>query len=59
MDAKLSDLAVRLTYAQGVKDVAKLRSQCDLADWKLVVAEAKRIHHASKVVPGKQAAYRA
>jgi len=56
---KLRDLAEQLTYAQGVKQVARLRIQCDLAEWNLVIAEARKIYHARKVIPAKKPAYRA
>lgn len=64
MDKKLSDkvleLAPQLSYAQTVKDVAKLRIQCELIEWELVVAEARRIYASRKpqvarVAPLRQA----
>lgn len=58
LSEKLSDLAKQLTYAQDIKGVARLRIQCDLKEWELVIAEARKIHHARKVVP-EQRAYRA
>jgi len=55
LSEKLSDLASQLTYAQGVKAVARLRIQCSLKEWELVLAEARKIYHARKVVPAQRA----
>ena len=45
---RLSDLAQQFVWASGVKEpvkeAAKLRSQCTLEEWGLVVKEAKRIY---------------
>lgn len=40
---KLMDLAGKLSYASGVKEVARLRRQCALVEWEQVVEEAKKI----------------
>lgn len=59
---KLVDLARQLSYAQTVKDVARLRIQCELDEWELVIAEARRLYaerHPKVAKIPTQRAYRA
>jgi len=54
----IHNLAVQFVYAGGVKEAARLRKQCDIKDWALVLEEAKRIYkkqHNSRFVVAKRA----
>lgn len=42
--SEIHNLAVQFVYASGVKEVARLRKQCELKDWSLVLEEAKMIY---------------
>ena len=42
---RLKSLAGQLSYANGVKDAAKIRSQCTLDEWQVVLKEAKEIYN--------------
>lgn len=46
---EIHNLAVQFVYAGGVKEVARLRKQCDLKDWALVLDEARKIHSKEQV----------
>jgi hypothetical protein len=45
---KLVALARELSYARGVKDAARIRRQCGLEEWPLVLVEAKRFYGTRK-----------
>jgi len=41
---KLLSLSSQFAYASGVKEAAKLRSQCTLEEWQQVLAASKEIY---------------
>jgi hypothetical protein len=42
---KLPNLAGQLSYANGVKEAARIRRQCTLDEWQIVLREARKIYH--------------
>lgn len=42
---KLPDLASQLSYASSRKEAARIRRQCTLEEWQVVLREAKKIYH--------------
>jgi len=55
LDGKLDSLATQFSYATGVKDAARIRSQCSLEEWAEVKKRAKEIYFLRKMGVGHNA----